>query len=156
MDSVSQPLDSGSQHLDCGFQPFGFRIPTFWIPPIPYQSGFRIPTTKSYRIPDSGFRIPDSLTWGDNYFSSKVRLVITLITRIVEVILETPQPTDIQRCEGVSSKLRPRKLHRCVFKTIRVKREVKTHRKLALHEIRLKIPWKDRKTPRFSTGIRAR
>ena len=25
-------LDSRSQHLDSGFQPFGFRIATFWIP----------------------------------------------------------------------------------------------------------------------------
>ena len=139
----------------------GLWISTLWIPDSNLLDSSDsipkwIPDSNSKKLPDSGFRIPDSLTWGDNYFSSKVRLVITLITRIVEVILETPQPTDIQRCEGVSSKLRPRKLHRCVFKTIRVKREVKTHRKLALHEIRLKIPWKDRKTPRFSTGIRAR
>ena len=32
LDSGSQSLDSGSQYLDSGFQPFGFRIPTFWIP----------------------------------------------------------------------------------------------------------------------------
>ena len=50
-------LDSGSQPLDSGFQPFGFRIPTFWIPdskPL-WISGFRIPTAKICWIPDSGF-----------------------------------------------------------------------------------------------------
>ena len=59
-------LDSGSQHLDSGFQPFGFRIP--------YQSGFRIPNHCGFRILVSGFWIPtanicwipDSLTWGDS------------------------------------------------------------------------------------------
>ena len=76
LDSGSQPLDSGSQHLDSGFQPFGFRIPTFWIPDsIPK---WRIPDSKTivdsrFQSLDSGFqeqklagfRIPDSLTWGD-------------------------------------------------------------------------------------------
>ena len=46
-------LDSGSQHLDSGFQPFGFRIPTFWIPDsIPKW----IPDSKPLWILDSGFQ----------------------------------------------------------------------------------------------------
>ena len=50
-------LDSGSQHLDSGFQPFGFRIPTFWIPDsIPKW----IPDSKPLWIPDSSVWIPDS------------------------------------------------------------------------------------------------
>ena len=50
-------LDYGSQHLDFGFQPFGFRIPTFWIPDsIPKW----IPDSKRLWIPDSSLWIPDS------------------------------------------------------------------------------------------------
>ena len=51
----SQPLDSGSQHLDSGFQPFGFRIPYQSGFRIPNHCGFRIPTAKICWIPDSGF-----------------------------------------------------------------------------------------------------
>ena len=52
LDSGSQPLDSNP--LDSGFQHSGFRIP--------YQSGD--PGFQNH----CGFRIPDSLTWGDNTF----------------------------------------------------------------------------------------
>ena len=66
-------LDSGSRHLDSGLQPFGFRIPTFWIPDsiqkrwIPdskplWISGFRIPKAKICWIPDSGFSYMGRLT----------------------------------------------------------------------------------------------
>ena len=51
---TTKVLDSGSQHLDSGFQPFGFRIPTFWIPDsIPKW----IPDSNSKNLLDSGFRI---------------------------------------------------------------------------------------------------
>ena len=74
----TKALDSGSipdpsiwildfNPLDSGFQPSGFVIP--------YQSGFRIPNHCGFRILLSGFRIlkqkfagfriPDSLTWGE-------------------------------------------------------------------------------------------
>ena len=58
LDSGSQPLDSRSQHLDSGFQPFGFRIPAFWIPDSIPKRWFRIPSHCGFRIPVSGFRIP--------------------------------------------------------------------------------------------------
>ena len=76
LDSGSQSLDSGSQHLDSGFQLLdsGFQNSGFRIP---YQSsGFRIPNHcgSGFQSLDSGFqqqkfagfRIPDSLTWGDS------------------------------------------------------------------------------------------
>ena len=54
----TKDLDSGSQHLDSGFQPFGFRIPTFWILDsipkwIPDSIPKWIPDSKPLWIPDS-------------------------------------------------------------------------------------------------------
>ena len=61
-------LDSGSQPLDSGFQPFGFRIPTFWIPDSKtiVDSGFQSLDSGFQQQKFAGFRIPDSLTWGDH------------------------------------------------------------------------------------------
>ena len=67
LDCGSQPLHSGSQRLDSGFQPFGFRIPNFWIPDsIPQwildSKPLWIPDSSPLdsnckNLPDSGFRI---------------------------------------------------------------------------------------------------
>ena len=66
-------LDSGSQHLDSGFQPFGFRIPTFWIPDsIPKW----IPDSKPLWIPDSSLSISKNLL--DSGFSYMGRFMAQL------------------------------------------------------------------------------
>ena len=63
--------------LDSGFQPFGFWIPTFWIPDsIPKRwipdsktivdSGFQSLDSGFQQQKLAGFRIPDSLTWGEH------------------------------------------------------------------------------------------
>ena len=71
-------LDSGIQHLDFGFQPFGFRIPTFWIPDsilkwIPDSKPLWIQDSDSKNLPDSGFSYMgrDIPAWGDDNIAQR-------------------------------------------------------------------------------------
>ena len=74
-------LDSGSQPLPAS----GFWIPTLWIPDsnlldsgFQNHCGFRIPVFQQQKL--AGFRIPDSLTWGDTS-GSKCSYTVTFSGR---------------------------------------------------------------------------
>ena len=71
---VSPHLRKSKTVFDSGFHAVvsGFRVPDSSLYPWNLDSGsqsqgFRIPPVKTSRNPESGIRIPDSLTWGEPF-----------------------------------------------------------------------------------------